>query len=227
MQLDSELFYDMFGPLISFVNLLRSVANDMAKKQSERDRDEMISRMLDAYFYLKDAVDEGEALVDDAAPDPAATIASLPSDLVQFKLAEWEQALKRQGFRLHRVSELIFSQDHIEVVRPDLKDALYEAIGSKFNRATSLHGIGSALFFRSMFPLNLSQEEQAHYVNVMAGAKGSTLNMRKIKSEILDLRTAMQAYREAITDLASGSDILKLSNTSRARTTLPRKPATE
>lgn len=214
----------MFGELISFVDVLRSVVFDLRKNKLTADRDEAISKMLQTYFYLKDAVDEGEALVIDAAPNPAKLIASLSPVEARLKLLEWDHALRRQGFRLYRISENIFGQDFIEIVSPNLQEKLYEVIGSKFNRATSLHGIGAVLFFRDMFPLQNTDEEKARYISVMAGEKGNLLHMDKIKSEISALRIAMQSYREAISSLASREEIVRLSNAARSKTSLQASP---
>lgn len=208
----------MFGELISFVDVLRSAVTDLGKRQRDSERDGIVTKMLETYYYLKDAVDDGEALVADAAPDPLKRIASLGPDEAKLKLAQWDKALYRQGFRLYRVSENIFGQAFIDIVDPRLKDALHDVIGSKFNRVTSLHGIGAALFFRDMLGLPASEAEQARYVSVMAGMKGTLLEMDRIEGEIVRLREALEGYRSAISQLASGEEIVRLAAAARAKT---------
>src|ERR1017187_3061794 len=201
----------MFKELVPFVNLLRSVVQDLRAKKSIADQDATISRLLETSFYLQDAVDEGERLVNEAAPDPVAMIASLDPAEADIKLREWDLALRRQAFRLRRVSENIFDQDFIEIVSPGLRDSLYEVIGSKWKRAVSLHGIGSALFFRTLFPLERNNEEKAHFVSVMAGENGNLLHMKKIRRETYKLRAALEAYTRAVNDLAPSDAIMRLS----------------
>jgi hypothetical protein len=211
----------MFGELISFVNVLRTAAQDYRAKNSGAGRQAIISRMLETYFYLKDAVDEGEDLVHDAAPNPVEFIASLDSAEAALKLREWDFVLRRQTFRLYRVSENVFGQNFIEVLSPGLRDRLDDVIGSKFNRATSLHGIGAQLFFRSMVSSSHSDEDKARYITVMAGEEGDFLHMEKIREEIAALRVAMEAYSQAIKELASTDEILRLSQQAKTNTRLP------
>jgi hypothetical protein len=109
----------MFGELISFANLLRAAAQDLNKTGASVNRNALVSKMLETYFYLKDAVDEGETLVHGAAPNPVELISSLSPGDAKMKLLEWDYALRRQGFRLYRISENTFGQDFIEIVSPD------------------------------------------------------------------------------------------------------------
>jgi hypothetical protein len=214
----------MFGELISFVNILRTAVQDFRAKKSGVGREAIISRMLETYFYLKDAVDEGESVVHDAAPNPVELIASLGSAEAALKLREWDLVLRRQAFRLYRVSENVFDQDFIEVASPDLRHRLEDVIGSKFNRANSLHGIGAALVFRDMFPLQLSDEDKARYISTMAGEEGDLLHMDKIRDEISALRGAMEAYSQAIMGLAASDEVFRLSEHARTKTRLLQPP---
>jgi len=183
----------MFGELISFIGVLKSTALDLRGRKLGIERSATISTLLETYFYLKDAADEGELLVVDAQPNPVEVIGSLNAIEAKERLARWDYALRRQTFRLMRVSEKIFSQEFMSVVAPELEEKLHDVLGSKFNRATSLHGIGAALFFRGWS--NGTDEEKARYVSIMAGEEEDLLHMDKIHAEITALREAMEAYR--------------------------------
>lgn len=208
----------MFGELISFIEVLMDTVIDFRTRKLGAERRAAISALLETYFYLKDATDEGELLVKDAQPNPVEVIKSLNELDAKDRLAKWDYVLRRQTFRLMRVSDRIFGQDFIDVVTPNLREKLYEVIGSKHERTTSLHGIGAALFFRGW--VENSAEEAAHYVNVLVGEEDDLLHMDKITAEIAALREAMESYRIIVNELASSDEILLLSDAARKATLL-------
>jgi len=214
----------VFGELITLVDLLRSGTIDASAKKAALQRDESVLAMLTAYFFLKDLVDEGSALIKDAGSNPLETIRSLPESEAELKLAEWDFALKRQGFRMRQISQLIFGQEFLEIASPELRNKLDKAVGSKFDRATSLQGIGAALFFRAIFPLDKTAEDRAGYIALMAGENGELLNIERAEAEVAALRQSLEAYRLAISQLASGSEIMRLSAEARRRTDYSRRP---
>ena len=209
----------MFGELVSFVDVLRSTAKDFRSRRLSAEREVVVLALLRTYFYLKDATDEGELLVEDAKPNPVDLIRALEPSEAKERLARWNIALRRQTFRLMRVSDLIYGQEFIDIVSPDLRERLYEVLGTKFNRVNSLHGIGAALFFRGW--ADSSPEEQARYVSIMAGEKRSLLHMKKIREEISALREAMEDYRLAVNQLSTTDEIVRLTAKARAETKLP------
>ncbi|MDY0309746.1 MAG: hypothetical protein RBR29_08150 [Castellaniella sp.] len=210
----------MFGELISLVDLLRGGAVDASAKKAAAKRREAVLPMLETYFLLKDLVDEGAALVTDAGPQPVAKIQTMSDHDAEATLAAWDVALKRQAFRMRAVSQLIFGQEFLEVVSPELREKLYAVVGSKFSRATSLHGIGAALFFRAIFPVEKSDLDRARYIAVMAGENGEILNMEKAEEEISQLREGLETYRAVVMKLASADEVMSLSAEARKRTDL-------
>lgn len=209
----------MFGELISFIDVLKSSVLDIRSRKAEKERDSSISTLMRTYFYLKDAADEGELLVEDASPNPVEIVRNLDPRHAEDRLKQWDYALRRQTFRLMRVSDMIYGQDFMDVVSPELRERLHDVLGTKFNRATSLHGIGAALFFRGCG--TATHEEQARYISVMAGEEGDLLHMEKIRAEILALREAMESYRLAVNQLATPDEIIRLSKEARNATNLP------
>lgn len=210
----------MFGELISLVDLLRGGAVDAFAKKAAAKRREAVLPMLETYFLLKDLVDEGAALVTYAGPRPVEKIQSLSGRDAEATLAAWDVALRRQAVRMRAVSQLIFGQEFLEVVSPELSQKLYAAVGSKFSRATSLHGIGAALFFRAIFPIEESDLDRARYIAVMAGENGDILNIDKAEEEISQLREGLETYRAVVMKLASADEIMSLSAEARKRTDL-------
>lgn len=209
----------MFGELISFLDVLKSAVLDLRARSASKEREAAISALLRTYFYLKDATDEGELLVKDAQPNPVELIRSLDPVMARERLTRWDFALRRQTFRLMRVSDMIYGQEFMDVVSPDLRERLYDVLGTKFNRANSLHGIGAALFFRGFG--RDTPEEQASYVSIMAGEEDDLLQMDKIRAEIVALCEAMESYRLVVNQLASSDEILRLTAEARVATTLP------
>ena len=208
----------MFGELISFINTLKSTVLDFRATTLTKKHEALISKLLQTYFYLKDATDEGELLVEDAQPNPVEVIKGLTPIEAKERLARWDSSLRRQTFRLMRVSDLIYDQEFIDVISPELREKLYQVLGSKFNRANSLHGIGAALFFRGW--ATADPEEQARYVSIMAGEENDLLHMDRIRVEIADLRKSMESYRLAVNQLSTSSEILRLSTQARIATNL-------
>jgi antitoxin component HigA of HigAB toxin-antitoxin module len=209
----------MFGELVSFVDALRSTVQDFRSRQLNAQREAVISALLSTYFYLKDATDEGELLVEDAKPNPVEVIKALEPAKAKERLARWNIALRRQTFRLMRVSDLIYGQEFIDIVSPNLRERLYDVLGNKFNRVNSLHGIGAALFFHGW--ADSSPEEQAQYVSIMAGEKKNLLHMEKIRVEISALRETMEEYRLTINQLSTPDEIIRLTAKARAETKPP------
>jgi hypothetical protein len=117
-----------------------------------------------------------------------------------------------------RVSDRVFGQEFMSVVAPELEEKLHDVLGTKFERATSLHGIGAALFFRGW--IDGTDEEKARYVSVMAGEEDDLLHMEKIRAEITALREAMEAYRLVVNELATSDEIIRLSQAARKATLL-------
>ena len=211
----------MFGELITFIDALKSVAIDFRSRQLSVERKEIISALLETYFYLKDATDEGEKLVEDAQPNPIEIIKSLNALDAKARLAQWDNALRRQTSRLMRISDKVFGQEFIDVVNPELRENLYAVMGSKFERATSLHGIGASLFFRDWVWEDGSDEDKARYISILAGEEEDLLQMDKIRSEIAELRGAMESYRIVVNELTTSEEILKLSQAARNSTLFP------
>ncbi|MDZ4055802.1 hypothetical protein [Arenimonas sp.] len=208
----------MFGELISFIDVLKSTAIDLRGRKLGAEREATISALLETYFNLKDAADEGELLLEDAQPNPVAVIGSLNPVEAKERLASWDYALRRQTVRLMRVSDTIFGQEFMSVIAPELEEKLHDVLGTKFNRATSLHGIGAALFFRGW--TDGTNEEKARYVSIMAGEENDLLHMDKIRAEIVALREAMEGYRIVVNDLATADEIIRLSRSARKATQL-------
>jgi hypothetical protein len=210
----------MFGHLKTIVDLIRSGITDFRKFKTDKQREETLLGVLKVYFLLKDCVDEGEMLVADAGQDPVGKIATMQSSEAVCTLTRWDEVLGRQGMRLYTLQNYIIGQDHLAVINPILQSKISEVIGYKMDRSRTLHWIGSALFFREMFPVARTNEERAGYVAVMAGAEHGTLDMAKVKAEIAELREALDQYRLVVERLVSDEELLRLSRRARQETSL-------
>lgn len=208
----------MFGELKSIVDLIRSGIADFRQFKTDKEREETMLGLLKAYFLLKDCVDEGETLIADAGPDPIAKINAMEASEALSTLERWDAIIRRQGSRLYMLQGYIYGQDHLAVINPALQDQISDVIGYKMDRAVTLHGIGAALFFRNIFPVANTDEEKARYVSVMAGAEHDTLDMAKVKSEIVGLREALDQYRSVVERLVSDEELLRLSRRARQET---------
>lgn len=210
----------MFGDLVQVVKLLSSAAKGISKLKAESERREAVLGLLKSYFLLKDCVEEGEQLVVESGSDPVRKVSEQSADEAIETLTRWDLIIRKQGIRLYQFQGYIFGADHLAVIDPALQDQLKEVVGSKMQRATSLHAIGAALFFRNMFPIANTNEERAKYVAVMAGAKGDLLNMDKVKDEIASLKEALSSYHSVVEQLMSKEEVLSLSSVARTATQL-------
>lgn len=210
----------MFSELIALLALLRSCAGDVFVKKAAAKRHDAVRPMFETYFLLKDLVDEGEALITEAGARPVEKIQCLSPVDAETTLAAWEVALKRQVIRMQGVSQRIFGQEFLEVVSPELRKNLDAVVGSKFERATSLQGIGAVLFFHAMFPGEKSDFDRARYIAVMAGEEGGSINMEKAEEEVSQLRASLVIYRSVVEKLASADEVISLSAEARKKTDL-------
>jgi len=210
----------MFSDLIKVVELIQSAISGVLKFQTEAERKEAALGLLKTYFLLKDCVDEGEQLILSAGENPIERIAALTPDEAIETLTKWDFVIRKQGMRLYELQGYIYGQDHLAVIDPELQEKLDDIIGSKMDRAVSLHGIGAALYFRNIFPVANTNEERARYVAIMAGEEGDLLNMNKVKSEITSLREALNRYRMVVDKLLTSNELITLSKEARKVTLL-------
>ena len=214
----------MFSQIKGVVEVVSSGFKTIREFKSAKDREQGILDMLRFYFLLKDCVDDGEALILEAGSNPVAKIAAMPSDKANEVIARWDQALRRQASRLNTLQGLLFTQDALAVINPSLEARLNQAVGNKMNRAVTLHGIGSALVIRCMFPLDETIVEKAKLVAMLAGERSrDKINLDRIRREVADLRAALDDYRHHITLLATNDELLKLSKKARKVTRPPKE----
>ncbi|HEX8042818.1 hypothetical protein [Candidatus Deferrimicrobium sp.] len=206
----------MFSALKAIVDLIRSGLSDFRKIRDGRKRKEIVLGLLRAYFLLKGCVDDGEKLLEIAGIDPTSKIRDMESGEAVKTIEEWDAILRRQGHRLYVLQGLIFGQDHIAVINPDLQCKIGTIVGYKMDRAVTLHGIGAALFFRNMFPQQETQEDKARLISMMLGAEDNgALNLEASAVEIGALRRALDEYRSVVERFVSNEEILLLSEKAR------------
>jgi hypothetical protein len=210
----------MFAQLKSIVDLIRSGISDYQKFSNNNDREKEVLGVLKVYFLIKDCIEEGESLINDAGPDPIAKITEMEASLALTTMKQWDSVIRRQGMRLYTLQQYILGQHHLSVINPVLLDKIREVIGYKLDRAVTLHGIGAALFFKNTFPLEESHEEKAKYIALMAGEEADTLNMPRINTEIANLRGALEQYRIVVERLVTSAELLHLSQRARQETQL-------
>ena len=206
----------MFSQLKSVVDLMRVGISEFRKFKSDQERKEIILGVLEAYFLLKDCVDDGEKLIREAGSDPVGKINAMnPAEAIE-TLTRWDSILRKQGKRLYALQGYIFGQDHLTVINPKLQDQISEVIGYKMDRVVTLHGIGAGLFFRNIFPSQETNEEKAGLVALMAGAEeDGILDLVKIGVEVAALRQSLDEYRAVVECVVTKEELLSLS--SRAR----------
>ncbi len=212
----------MFSHLKSIVDLIRSGIIEFSKFQSVKERNKSVLNILKVYFFLKDCVDDGEKLITATGNNPVDKISSIGNDEAISVIAEWDNILRKQGIRLYSLQGYICGQDHLSVINPKLQKQINEVIGYKMDRILTLHGIGSALVMRNIFPIEESNEEKARLITLMAGVKdGDLLDLEKITAEITALRSSLDDYRTVVERLVTDKELVSLSKKARKETLIP------
>ena len=206
----------MFADLKAIVDLIRSGFAGFREARGAGKRTEIVLELLRMYFLLKCCADEGEELLAVAGNDPISKIRAMAPDEAVKAGADWDAILRRQGRRLYAVESLVFGQDHLAVIKPDLQREIGAIVGHKMDRAVTLHRIGAVLFFRNMFPQRESAEDKARVVSLMLGAEqDGALDVEQSAAEIAALRRALDEYRSVVERFVSNDELLLLSERAR------------
>lgn len=208
----------MFPDLKQIVELLHSCISSFQMYNSAKSREKLILDLLQTYFLIKDCVEEGKQLIDEAGPDPIRRVKSMDEISADSTLKRWDVILCRQGLRLRALQEFVIGQNHLAVIDPDTQARIKEVVGNKLERANSLHSIGAALFIRFMFPIANTAEDRANYVSVMVGSQSELLDIGKIELELGDLRESLENYRKVVLRLLSDDEITRFSDEAREKT---------
>ena len=208
----------MFAELKLVVDLIRSSTSIFRMHKSEKNREQVALDLLKTYFLLKDCVEEGAKLIDEAGSDPIRTIKAMDELSADRTLRRWDSVLLRQSRRLSALEGFVVGQNHLAVISPDVQRKIKEIVSYKLERANSLHGIGAALLFRTAFPIANSDEERARYVSIMAGSESDFLDMKIVQREISALRKSLDQYRNVVERLLSDEEITRLSDKARKDT---------
>jgi hypothetical protein len=202
----------MFAQIKGVVEVLVSGFKTLREFKSEKDREVAIVGLLRFYFLLKDCVEEAEVLIADAGNDPVAKIGALSQQDSVHLAKHWDAALRRQASRLYALQGLLFTQDALAVINPELQASISKAVGYKMQRAVTLHGIGSSLVIRCMLPFEESPAEMAQLILTMAGERTrKTLNLRRIRGELEELKSALEGYRKHVEAVATVEEIVEFS----------------
>ena len=209
----------MFSQLKGVIDLMTLGIKEFRRFKSNKERKETILRVLEAYFFLKDCVDDGEELVREVGTDPVELIKRMEPTEAIATLERWDYVLRKQGLRLYWLQGYIFGQDHLAVINPKLQERISKVIGGKMGRTVTLYSIGAGLYFRNLFPIRETDKEKAELVALMAGAKkDGILNLEKIDAELAALRVSLDEYRAVVECLVASEELLALSTQAREKT---------
>lgn len=209
----------MFSDLAKIVDLLLSALSFLRNIKTKAEREKTILDILKTYFLMKDIVDDGILLLSSAGEDPVKKISVMDANHAIKTLKEWDLIVRKQGLRLFRLQEYIGGQNHLVIINPELKEKIDTVIGYKMGRTVTLHGIGAALFFKNLFPIEDNEKEKAKYVLLLLGAKkDGSLDIEKAYSEINQLQQSLKAYREVLESLVLKEELLSLSDRARKET---------
>ncbi|CAA7614273.1 hypothetical protein [Magnetospirillum sp. UT-4] len=106
------------GDLKSIVDLIRTGIADISKSKSEKEREDGVLDLLRVYFVLKDCVDEGATLIEEAGEDPIGRIRQMDEWMAASTLDRWDAISGRQIQRLKLLQGAILGRHHIAVINP-------------------------------------------------------------------------------------------------------------
>jgi len=212
----------MFGQLKSAVDILSAAAGAVATFKDKRARREAVLELLGTCFILTDVTKDGEKLLDSVGNDPARTLTSLPPEEADLLAREWALIVHRQAGRLYSLAGSLFGQDALALVSPGLKDRLEAVVGSKLERADSLHEIGAGLVYYSMLARVDDREWLLDVVRSMyPGRADELLDTRKAREELAILEHGLAEYRKLCERLVSDSEIVAMAKEARKRSREP------
>lgn len=209
----------MFSDLKAIVDVIRSGTESAKDFNDGKERQNTSLELLRIYFLLMDVVKDGTDLLNSIDSDPLKVISRLEPEEAKSKLKEWDSFVRRQGSRLYSLSGRLLGQDALSVIDPSLKNRLEELVGSKFERANSLQGIGASLVIYSMLG---KSEEQDWLIGVIqsmyiAQAEGK-IEVSEAHQEIESLRQGLEEYRNLCIRLIGEQEVMKLSKKARSDT---------
>jgi hypothetical protein len=210
----------MFGDIIAIVNLIRSGIEAYGKSKTSRNRKKVVLNVLKAYFIFKDCVDEGEALLSEAAPDPVEKLNSMDAGDAVITLQRWNAILDRQSWRLQALHDAVLGQHHLEVLNPALQRKIKKIIGNKMDDVQTLAQVGAALVIRNMFNFR-TKVETPNYILSIAYSESNKINLDKLRRYIMKLRHSLDGYRQVLRGLVSSDELTTLSKRARSDTLIP------
>jgi hypothetical protein len=206
----------MFGDLKAIAEVIRTSIAGFHELKTRVNRKDIVLDLLRTYFLLKGCVDEGEELLAIVVHDPISKLRAMHPDQAVRTGVEWDAKLSRQGRRLNALEGLVFGQDHLAVINPDLQRAIKTIVGDKMDRAVTLHRIGAVLLFRNIFPLHETAEDKANIIRMILGAEeDGVLDVNQIDAEIAALKRSLEGYRSVVERFVSNEELLLLSETAR------------
>jgi hypothetical protein len=78
----------MFSQLKGVIDLMTLGIKEFRRFKSDEERKKTILGVLEAYFFLKDCVDDGEELVREAGTDPVELISVRPETLTPWNISQ-------------------------------------------------------------------------------------------------------------------------------------------
>lgn len=100
----------MVAQLKGVVDLIRTGISDLRNFQSAKAREDAVLGVLRVYFLLKDCVDDGETLVNEAQPNPVEKISKMAPELALSTIEKWDATIRKQGIRLYQLQGALLGQ---------------------------------------------------------------------------------------------------------------------
>jgi hypothetical protein len=213
----------MLSGLKVIVDLLATGVRAFKEVRKENSRQNSALSLLTAYFLFRALVSEGRELLKMAGPDPVAKVSTLPASERREHVRACHRALRRQQFRLHKLSEIIFGEALLDVIDPALRNKIEEAIGNKFEG--SVLSAAAAIEIYLMFGALPTAEDikthgeelagyryQGHLAATFFGPNSDLIDINRAQLELDSLDHASIKLLDAIKTVFDLSTLTRLAN---------------
>ena len=209
----------MFLDLLTILDFVQKAINGLCRLKTSSDRKAALLEMLKTYFLILDTYEDGLKLLQSVDHNSVQYIKLLDADTAISHSDIWDHILRRQGIRLYLIQNNINEQSYLAVINPDLVKEISKVIGYKLDRVITLHGIGSALYMRNLFPVAADPESIASLVvQILTKQESGVVDNKSVMNELSELKAGLDQYRELIDSAMDKTEIMTLSKKAREAT---------
>lgn len=204
------------------ISQIRSIVQsfmDIKKYKSSKDREKRILELFDAYFYFYDICYDAKKILKNMNQNPIEYIKRLDKKSLRIQIDLWDKFLRNQSVRLYVLQNYIYDNSFLAVLNPKAVNSIKEVVGYKLDTVKTLHGLGSGLFFRNIFPKDEEPKNIAELV-IETLTFSDKFCIDTITKELNLLEDELEKFSFILKEIVGNKEFIELSDKSRNRTLL-------